>query len=178
MARLDPLTAGPQAVLIALAAVGGVWFGGVRLGGAQRETAVGQDVSQPRYLPAVRQELERLELAPDCQSEGRARARCVVRLDADRELRVVVSEETQTVYVALPDLGVIAPDGPDTDARLRRLAELDWDLLGSKLEWDPHSGAVRLSAVLRTDSNFDRQAFRVVVRALTAHARRLKPMLR
>ena len=130
----------------------------------------------PRYLPAVRQELERLDLEPDCRPLGRPRAECVLRVD-DREVRVVISEVSETVTVAVLDLAQWDPNAADLGAKLRLLHELAWELPGAKLEWDPRTGAVRLSAVLHTDTNFDRRAFRVVVRELAATARRVAPRL-
>ena len=48
--------------------------------------------------------------------------------------------------------------------------ELNWELLVGKFEWNPRTGEVRLSAVLNTDSNFDRRAFRSIVHALDSIA--------
>jgi hypothetical protein len=43
-----------------------------------------------------------------------------------------------------------------------------------KLEWSARTGEVRLSAVLNTDSNFDRRALRSIVLALDELAGRYR----
>jgi hypothetical protein len=53
------------------------------------------------------------------------------------------------------------------------MMELNWRLLVGKFEWDPSDGEVRLAMVMNTDSNFDRRAFRSLVRAITDQADRL-----
>jgi hypothetical protein len=60
----------------------------------------------------------------------------------------------------------LAETSPRLPVVLRRAMELNWELLAAKLEWSATSGELRLSAVLHTDSNFDRRAFRSLVRAL------------
>ncbi len=137
---------------------------------------------QPRYLGAVRQELERVGAEASCEAEGRARAQCQLEHRASEgdgrwSVRIVVSDQTHTVTFVVMGLGRIPPGEPDTDERLRRMAELNWSLNGSHLEWDPRTGAVRLSAVQRTDTNFDRRAFRVLLRLVLSRAERLAPQL-
>lgn len=137
----------------------------------------------PRYLAAMETELRALELDPLCRAESPTHARCEVVAHAagssdELELRLVYSDETDTVYAYVPALAQAAPDAPSTPAVLRRLAELNWELLLGKLEWNATSGEVRLSMVLSTDSNFDRRAFRSMVRNLTRLADRLGPELR
>jgi hypothetical protein len=137
---------------------------------------------EPRYLRAVRQELQRVRAEATCEAEGRARGRCLfdhaaAEGDGRWPVRVVVSEQANTVTLVVTELGTIPPDDPSADERLRRLAELNWALNGLHLEWDPRTGAVRLSAVQRTDTNFDRRAFRVLLRLLLFQAERLAPQL-
>lgn len=117
-----------------------------------------------------------------CEAEGRARGECTFTHRAVEPagrwtVRVVVSDQSHTVYLAVLDLGRIAPNEATTDARLRVLAELNWSLVGTRLDWDPRTGAVRLAAVQRTDTNFDRRAFRVLLRLLLSRAERLAPQL-
>jgi len=69
------------------------------------------------------------------------------------------------------------PEGTATPALLRRLMELNFQLLGPKFEWDPATGEVRLSAVLHTDSNLDRRALRSMVHTLLSVADRYQPEL-
>jgi len=135
----------------------------------------------PRYLLAMERELRALELDPLCSAESAAHGRCEARVgaaSAELALQLVYSDETDTIYVYVPALLVALPDAPSTPALLRRLAELNWELLLGKLEWNAASGEVRLSTVLNTDSNFDRRAFRSVVRNLARLAERLGPELR
>jgi len=86
----------------------------------------------------------------------------------------VYSDETDTVYVYLERYAMLPPDDPHSAALLRRMMELNWQLLVGKLEWSARSGEVRLSAVLNTDSNFDRRALRSIVLALGATANRYR----
>jgi hypothetical protein len=137
----------------------------------------------PLYLAAMERELRALELDPLCRAESAARARCEVTVRApggteEFELRVVYSDDTDTVYAYVPGLAQAAPEARTTASVLRRLAELNWELLLAKLEWNATSGEVRLSAVLSTDSNFDRAAFRAMIRNLSRLADRLRPELR
>lgn len=137
----------------------------------------------PRYLAAMEQELRALELDPLCRAESPLRARCELVVHAagstaELELRVVYSDDTDTVYAYVPAVAQAAPDARTTPAVLRRLAELNWELLLGKLEWDATTGEVRLSAVLSTDSNFDRAAFRSMIRNMARLADRLGPELR
>ena len=136
----------------------------------------------PRYLDAIREELERLELAPSCEAESPVRARCELR-DVSRDGRsellayVLYSDESDTAYVWVPRLAIAPAEGPGTDAVLRRIAELNWSMLATKLEWNATDGEVRLSAVLHTDSSFDRRAFRNLIRVVLSLARRHGPEL-
>ena len=125
----------------------------------------------PRYLPAMREVLEQMQLAPMCETLSAARARCSVRHvddEAQREivLTLVYSDVTDTLYLFIPRLVQSTPEGTATPALLRRLMELNFQLLGPKFEWDPATGEVRLSAVLHTDSNLDRRALRSMVHTL------------
>lgn len=137
---------------------------------------------EPRYLRVVRHELERMGVDAACETEGRARGTCtfthVATEPAGRwSVQLVVSDQSHTVYLAVLDLARIAPNGPSTDRRLRALAELNWSATGTHLDWDPRTGAVRLAAVQRTDTNFDRRAFRVLLRLLLSRAERFAPQL-
>jgi len=155
------------------------------LGGLTGASASAQSEGpeEPRYLRAVRQELERVGAEAICESEGRARARCRLEhraTEGDRRwpVQVVISEQAETVTLVVLAIARFPPDEPTTERRLRHLAELNWGLHGAQLEWDPRTGVVRLSAVQRTDSNFDRRAFRVLLRLLLSQAERLTPQLR
>ena len=136
----------------------------------------------PRYLATMERELRALELDPLCRAESPVLARCEVRAHApgsleELELQLVYSDETDTVYAYVPALAQAAPDARTTPALLRRLAELNWELLLGKLEWSATTGEVRLSMVLSTASNFDRAAFRSMARNLARLAGQLRPEL-
>ena len=145
---------------------------------AQPPAAATEATDEPRYLAAVRQELQRLAIEAECEVSGRARAVCTFRHERlDREVRIVVSDAKNTVYLAVMELGRIDPQAADAGDALRRLAELDWELTSCRLSWDPRTGAVRLAAVQHTDTNFDRRTFRVLMRLLLGQAERLAPAL-
>lgn len=90
---------------------------------------------------------------------------------------VVYSDESDTVYMYVPRLAFAPAESGATAVVLRRLAELNWSMLATKLEWNSADGEVRLSAVLHTDSSFDRRAFRNLVRVVVSLARRHGPDL-
>ena len=171
MARLPRLIA--LAPLLALTSVG---F-------AQPADDAAETPDEPRYLRAVRHELERMGVDAECEAEGRARAECTFTHTATEPagrwaVRMVVSDRSHSVYLAVLDLARVAPNDERTGGRLRLLAELNWAHTGTHLDWDPRTGAVRLSAIQRTDTNFDRRAFRVLLRLLLSRAERLAPQLR
>lgn len=76
------------------------------------------------------------------------------------------SDVTDTVYVFVDHYTTVARSAATADALARRLLDLNWEMLVGKFEWSPASGEVRLGAVLNTDSNFDRRAFRGVLRTV------------
>ena len=127
--------------------------------------------AEPRYLAAIRAELEALSIPAACESETATRARCAYRhrgRTSQRELSIhlVYSDETDTIYFYV-DRYLVAPPGAEaTTAVLRRLMELNWQMLVGKFEWDPSDGEVRLAMVMNTDSNFDRRTFRSIVRTI------------
>ncbi len=135
-----------------------------------------------RYAAPLQEELERLGLHPLCESLGPTRTRCTfhhVTSDARHEIvgHALYSDESDTVYVWIPALLTVLPDDPAIEPLLRRLMELNWSMLATKLEWNPTDGEVRISAVLHTDSNFDRRAFRNLVRVVLSQAERYRPAL-
>lgn len=136
----------------------------------------------PRYLAAIRGTLEAMRLAPVCETLSSARARCEVRhvdAEARREitLTLVYSDATDTLYLFVPRFLLAAPGDATTPAVLSRLMELNHHLLGPKLEWNPATGEVRLSALLHTDSNLDLRALRSMVLTLFSVADRYQPEL-
>lgn len=142
----------------------------------------GGGTSQPRYLQAMRAELEAMQIPAACEAESPTRARCTYQhrgRASQRELQIhlVYSDETDTIYFYV-DRYLTAPPGAETTAAvLRRLMELNWQMLLGKLEWDSTDGEVRLAMVVNTDSNFDRRTFRSVVRTIGPLADRYLPEL-
>jgi hypothetical protein len=137
---------------------------------------------QPRYLAALRAEIEAMGLDGACEADDAQRAHCavVVRGEVSRrtfDLRMAYSDVTDTVYFYVDHYLMARADAPTTDPLLRHLMELNWRLLVGKFEWDPSDGEVRLAMVMNTDSNFDRRTFRSLVRALQDQADRFYPEL-
>ncbi|HJL01436.1 MAG TPA: hypothetical protein RMH85_08615 [Polyangiaceae bacterium LLY-WYZ-15_(1-7)] len=157
-------------------------LGAIPAPAAAQPAAGDGEAAMPRYLPALREELARLGLEPVCEVESPLRARCTfhhVTDDARRELtaHALYSDVSDTIYLWIPGVVLAPPESPATPGLLRRLMELNGTLLVPKLEWSPSDGEVRLSAVLRTDSNLDRRALRQVIRILFATASRYAPEL-
>lgn len=130
----------------------------------------------------MRTELERMGVEATCEAEGTMRAHCAyqhVTRDGERELwlRMTYSDESDTLYVYVPRIVIAAPEDETTPLVLRRLAELNWRMLATKLEWNASNGEVRISGVLHTDSNFDRRAFRTLLRVVLSQAERHQPEL-
>jgi hypothetical protein len=130
----------------------------------------------PRYAVALQAELVAMQRGPSCVPEARGRFHCSFAGEtADSgTMHAVYSDETDTIYVYVERYAMLPPDDPHTAAMLRRMMELNWQLLVGKLEWSARSGEVRLSAVLNTDSNFDRRALRSIVLALGSAATRYR----
>jgi len=131
----------------------------------------------PRYVDAIRGELEALRLAPRCRVQTRLRGSCRWTVEGRRsgrdfDLEVVYDDGTDTAYLFVGRYLEAPAEHPRTPALLTRLMELNWRLLVGKLEWNPTDGEVRLSAIVNTDSNFDRRAFRSTVRAVGSLADR------
>lgn len=130
--------------------------------------------NDPRYLTQLRAELQAMGYSPQCAAASPQAGSCRIRARAEGERAatrqfVVVfdySDVTDTVYVYLDHYAALRGEGPELAATQRRLLEMNWEMLVGKFEWSPSQGELRLSSVLHTDSNFDRRAFRGVVRAL------------
>jgi hypothetical protein len=137
---------------------------------------------QPRYLAALRAEIEAMGLEGACDADDAQRAHCavVVRGEVSHrsfDLRMAYSDVTDTVYLYVDHFLTARGDAATTDPLIRHMMELNWRLLVGKFEWDPADGEVRLAMVMNTDSNFDRRAFRSLVRAISDQADRLYPEL-
>ena len=141
--------------------------------------AVGEvPAGQPRYLAAMRAELDALGVEGACAADDPQRAHCDVRLPGEAShrtfnVRMVYSDATDTVYFYIDSYLQAPADAPTTNELLRHLMELNWRMLTGKFEWDASNGNVRLAMIMNTDSNFDRRAFRSIVRSLREQADRL-----
>jgi hypothetical protein len=129
----------------------------------------------PRYAQALRAELGAMQLAAEC-SDQPAGVDCAFPAPSapSSRMHAVYSDATDTVYVYVERYAMLPPEGSRTATLLRRMMELNWQLLVGKLEWSARTGEVRLSAVLNTDSNFDRRALRSIVLALDEVASRYR----
>jgi hypothetical protein len=79
---------------------------------------------------------------------------------------VEYNDQSDTVYAYLDRYATLRADATTALTAFRRIAEINWEMLVGKLEWSPRTNELRLGAVMHTDSNFDRRAFRGVIRAL------------
>ena len=150
--------------------------------GAGDAPAAEREGPQPRYLEHIEAELEALRIPAACEAQSATRAQCSYTVQGGpggRELSVhlVYSDETDTIYYYV-DRYLVAPAGTENTASLlRRLMELNWQMLVGKFEWDPSDGTVRLAFVQNTDSNFDRRTFRSLIRTIGPLAQRYLPEL-
>ncbi|RLB49648.1 MAG: hypothetical protein DRJ42_20610 [Deltaproteobacteria bacterium] len=132
---------------------------------------------RPRYLAAIETELEALSIPHSCEAVSEIRAHCAFpyrgrSTEREFDVHLVYSDDTDTIYFYVARLATALPDASTTPALLRRLMELNWSLLVAKLEWNAADGEVRLSMIQNTDSNFDRRAFRGLVRRIGSLADR------
>lgn len=127
---------------------------------------------QPRYLQAMRDELTAMGIDDAaCEAIDAQRAQCTLTqrgANSHRQfdLRLAYSDVTDTIYCYVDRYMDVDADHAQSSAVLRRMMELNWQMLLGKFEWDATDGEVRLTMVLNTDSNFDRRAFRSAVRGL------------
>jgi hypothetical protein len=138
--------------------------------------------SPARYAQVMAEELAAMGIAAQCAAESAQREHCTFLARSESQepvtLHTLYDDDTDTIYFHVESWLELPPERARGSAVLERLMELNWELLVGKLEWNPRTGEVRLSAVLNTDSNFDRRAFRSIVRALEALSARYAPELR
>jgi hypothetical protein len=145
------------------------------LAGASVHAQTPRSPAMPRYADAIARELAAMGIHAQCAAEADTRQHCTwsgrsAATRSDLVMHAVYNDDSDTVYVYVERYLLLAPEARQTTAALRRLMELNWELLVGKFEWNPRTGEVRLSAVLNTDSNFDRRAFRSIVHALDSAA--------
>lgn len=134
------------------------------------QTAAGADAAPATYAQALEETLLAMDVSPRCAAEGRDFAcRFSVRsglTQRDGQGIARYEPEHEAVYLYVPRVLTAPPADPATPAVLQRLMELNWRMLTAKFAWNPQDGEVRLSALLHTDSNFDRRALRSLIGAL------------
>lgn len=126
---------------------------------------------EPRDLPLIREELEHMNIQARCTTENPKLGRCRYSfrsqsLGVTFDMVMEYSDESDTVYMWANRYLMLPASSSNLAPTLRRMMELNSEMLVGKLEWDPREGETRMSAVVSTDSNFDRRAFRGTVRAL------------
>jgi len=126
--------------------------------------------STARYAEVLSNELSALGLAAQCAQPSPMSFACTypARSAVDKPNltgHAHYDDTTDTVYLYIPLLS-IPENSPALLGLLRRAMELNWELLSAKLEWSAQTGELRVSSVLHTDSNFDRRAFRALLRSL------------
>ncbi len=126
---------------------------------------------EPRYLPVLREELEHMNIQARCTTDNPKLGRCRYShrsqsLGVTFDMVMEYSDESDTVYIWANRYLMLPSASANLGPTLRRMMELNSEMLIGKLEWDPREGETRMSAVVSTDSNFDRRAFRGTVRAL------------
>ena len=133
--------------------------------------------NDPRYFTQIRAELQAMGIDAQCAAAGTQAGSCRATTagisgtaNAPSSRRFVLgldySDVTDTIYVYVDHYATLAGDHANAPALFRRMAEINWETLAGRFEWSAASGEVRLSSVMHTDSNFDRRAFRGVVRSL------------
>jgi len=134
--------------------------------------------AEPRYFNQLRAELQAMGIVAQCAPASPQAGVCRgvaqspaapgAPASAGRRYTLVLeySDQTDTIYVFLERYGTLRADAAGAPAAFRRVAEINWEMLTGKLEWSSRTGELRLGAVMHTDSNFDRRAFRGVVRSV------------
>ena len=130
------------------------------------------------YMPAIRQELARLDIPVSCDE---ATSSCIYKKslgDKGPSFDIVLhySRQTDTIYMYI-DKFIVPKDGALSCELSHRLLELNREMVTAKFEWDKGSGSVRLSAVINTDSNLDRRALRSQLVGLWSVAKKVWPTL-
>jgi hypothetical protein len=136
--------------------------------------------TDPRYFVAMRAELQAMGITGQCMAVNAQVGACRAVASpvpppgttpspvARRRYSIALeyNDQTDTVYIYLDRYATLRGDATNAAPVFRRFAEMNWEMLVGKFEWSSTTGEVRLSAVMHTDSNFDRRAFRGTVRAL------------
>jgi len=139
--------------------------------------------TDPRYFGQIRAELQAMGMPAQCAAASPQAGSCRVTAAGSTGnpsvapgrrfvLGLDYSDVTDTVYVYVDHYATLRGDAPTAPAAFRRLLEINWEMLVGRFEWSAQTGELRLSTTLNTDSNFDRRAFRGVVRTMLRLAER------
>lgn len=145
--------------------------------GASLVSSSARAQNDPRYFTQIRAELQAMGVEAQCAAAGTQAGSCRATTagisgspNAPSARRFVLgldySDVTDTIYVYVDHYATLPGENASAPALFRRMAEINWETLAARFEWSAESGEVRLSSVMHTDSNFDRRAFRGVVRSL------------
>jgi len=134
------------------------------------QTPAHRATGAPSYEDIIRTELEALKLSPTCEQTGRTfECKYLGRSSMTQrrfDVRATYRPQPRTVDVQIRNFLIAPASSPATAPLLKRLMALNWKLLAARFSWNPDTGEVRLGTTLHTDSNFDRRAFRSLVRAI------------
>ncbi len=123
----------------------------------------------------IQKELLSLELNTKCDDKTK---KCSFKtpkklMMPSRIVTAGVNNRSNTVLIRLENLFVIKAKDNDITNKLSNLLDMNRKLLAVKIDRDPNSGKVGISAVIHIDSGFDRAAFREVIRTLLNTADRI-----
>lgn len=135
----------------------------------------------PKYMDAVQQEISRLGMSASCQETTGA---CTITLapqknepnssNAIEPISITVDDASKTIRIAIEEF-------LSTETLIfetaKRLLELNHKLVVAKFSINPERKSISLSAIVNTDSNFDRKTFRSVLKGFVQTARVLKKEL-
>ena len=133
----------------------------------------------PGYLQAIQQELARLDMPAQCDvATNTCRYQTNVEIaNRPQELTIRYSPQTDTVYICFEQFLRMENNVAPPASLAVRLLGLNREMVAAKFEWDEETKAIRLSATLNTDANFDRRAFRSQIKGLLQIAKAVGPTL-
>ena len=118
----------------------------------------------PKYLPAVKQEIARLGFNADCRdAEGICTLTATPENGSDTgyKIAVIIDDASATVRFVVNDF---LPKVTLTGNVAKQLLAINHQLVVARLSLDEKSNTITLSALVNTDSNFDRKTFRSVLK--------------